>query len=74
MIRLLCGDKNLGLPAYLVFGTIYGEPGSCATEADPLAACTGIVPFRTIVTIIGFVSRVYFSSQLLPNFMFFNPL
>merc|ERR1719167_1795662 len=23
ILRLLCGDKNLGLPAYLVFGTIY---------------------------------------------------
>ena len=57
ILRLLCGDKSLGIPPAISFGTMYGEEGSCPTDEDPLAACTGPVPFRLIVTIIGTVSR-----------------
>ena len=57
LLRLLCGDKLMGIGATIVFGTMYGDEGSCPTDEDPLAACTGPVPFRLIVTIIGAVSR-----------------
>ena len=37
MCRLLCGDKQLGLPAKLVFGTVYGEDNSCPENTeDPM--------------------------------------
>ena len=66
VLRLLCGDKAMGIPPVITFGTIYGEPGSCPIEADPAHdppieadpehACEGPVPFRIIVTVIGIVS------------------
>lgn len=59
VLRLLCGEKNMGIPSTISFGTIYGEAGSCPTEADPDHACEGPVPFRTIVTAIGIVSLTY---------------
>eukprot|EP00092_Neocalanus_flemingeri_P106012 GFUD01135966.1.p1 GENE.GFUD01135966.1~~GFUD01135966.1.p1 ORF type:complete len:607 (+),score=99.83 GFUD01135966.1:58-1878(+) len=61
-LRLLCGDKALGIPATISFGTMYGEEGSCPTDEDPLNACTGIVPFRLIVTIIGTLIHLSVSS------------
>jgi len=61
ILRLLCGDKALGIPATIVFGLMYGEEGSCPTDEDPLAACTGPVPFRLIVTIIGTIIHIIFS-------------
>jgi len=61
LIRLLCGEKAMGLEPSISFGTIYGDPGSCPTDEDPEAACTGPVPFRLIVTIIGALVHVLFS-------------
>jgi len=61
LLRLLCGEAKMGLPVLLSFGTMYGEPGSCPTLDDPLAACTGPVPYRLIVTIIGAISHVLLS-------------
>jgi high affinity choline transporter 7 len=61
ILRLLCGDSLMGIPATISFGTVYGEEGSCPTDADPLAACTGPVPFRLIVTIIGTLVHILFS-------------
>ena len=56
VLRLLCGDKAMKLPPVISFGKIYGEPGSCPEEDDPLHACQGDVPYRTIVAAIGIVS------------------
>ena len=56
-LRLLCGDKNMGIPPVISFGTIYGEPGSCPEAENEDLACEGQVPYRVIVTIIGIVSR-----------------
>ncbi len=56
MLRLLCGDGQLGIPASISFGTMYGAPGTCPTDLNPHEPCQGAYPFRTIVTLIGFVS------------------
>ena len=58
ILRLLCGDSLMGIPAIISFGTVYGKEGSCPTDTDKLAACTGPVPFRLIVTIISIVSII----------------
>ena len=68
VLRLLCGEGNMGIPATISFGTIYGEAGSCPTEADPDHACEGPVPFRTIVTAIGIL--VHLSVSSLTHFLF----
>ena len=52
ILRLLMGDKYLGLPAVISFGTI-SEP--CATVDAPELVCQGDVPYRTIVMLIGLV-------------------
>ena len=49
------GDKYLGLPAVISFGTI-SEP--CAVDAPELI-CQGDVPYRTIVMLIGLVRKFY---------------
>jgi len=67
-LRLLCGDKQLGLPVVLSFGTLYGEEGSCPTPEDPMGMCTGILPFRTIVTIIGLC--IHMSLSQLTDWLF----
>ena len=67
-LRLLCGDKNMGIPPVISFGTIYGEPGSCPEAENEDLACEGQVPYRVIVTIIGIVSR--HQSIRLPNLTF----
>jgi len=74
LLRLLCGDKLMNLPAAISFGKIYGDPGSCpyvCAKLDPpilegcvddlLRACENEVPFRIIVTIIGTLVHVMFS-------------
>jgi len=61
ILRLLCGEAKMSLPVLISFGTVYGEPGSCPTADDPLAACEGPVPFRLIVTIIGALTHVLVS-------------
>ena len=61
VLRLLCGDKAMKLPPVISFGKIYGEPGSCPEEDDPLHACQGDVPYRTIVAAIGIVSLNFLS-------------
>ena len=55
LLRLLCGDKAMNLPPSISFGEISVE---CPTEDDPTKMCTGPVPFRTIVAIIGIVSSL----------------
>ena len=57
ILRLLCGEKDMGIPPAISFGTIYGEPGSCPEAENEDRACEGAVPYRVIVTIIGIVSR-----------------
>ena len=64
-LRLLCGDKNMGIPPVISFGTIYGEPGSCPEAENEDRACEGAVPFRVIVTVIGIVSNS--AEKLLQN-------
>lgn len=61
LLRLLCGDKVLGLPAVIVFGYIYGPEGSCPLEDDPLNPCKGLMPFRLFVTIIGTIVHLIVS-------------
>ena len=51
VLRLLCGDKTLGLPATIEFGRVYGGP--CPTLEDPDKLCYGPMPYRLFVTIIG---------------------
>lgn len=62
VLRLLCGDKAMKLPPVISFGKIYGEPGSCPEEDDPLHACQGDVPYRTIVAAIGILVHLIVSS------------
>merc|ERR1719187_2164702 len=50
ILRLLCGDKVLGLPVVLSFGTVYGEGDK-----------TGPMPYRLIVTILGALIHVMVS-------------
>jgi len=50
ILRLLVGDKYLGLPALLSFGTI-AVP--CPTVEAPDLVCEGDLPYRTIVMLIG---------------------
>jgi len=58
LLRLLCGDSAMNLPASISFGEISVE---CPTEEDPTKMCTGPVPFRTIVAIIGIVANLLVS-------------
>merc|ERR1719264_6019 len=60
-LRLLCGDKNMGIPPSISFGTIYGEPGSCPEAENEDLACEGQVPYRVIVTIIGIIVHLIVS-------------
>jgi len=48
----------MNLPASISFGEISVE---CPTEEDPTKMCTGPVPFRTIVAIIGIVANLLVS-------------
>ena len=50
ILRLLCGDKTMGIPAAIEFGKVYAD---CPTEEDPNKICTGAMPFRLFVTLIG---------------------
>jgi len=59
VLRLLCGDKTLGLPATIEFGRVYG--GSCPTLDDPDKMCYGPMPYRLFVTIIGAVIHIVIS-------------
>ena len=54
MLRLLVGDKYLGLPAVISFGTISSP---CPTMEDPALVCQGELPYRTIVMLIGLVGK-----------------
>jgi len=67
-LRLLCGEKKLGLPKALDFGKVYGEPGSCPLPEDEMHACTGEMPYRTFVTIIG--ALVFVLVTLLTDHLF----
>jgi len=50
ILRLLCGEKSLGIAAAISFGTIHGDDGK-----------TGPMPFRLFVTIIGTIVHIIFS-------------
>ena len=50
ILRLLCGDKTMGIPAAIEFGKVYAD---CPTEEDPNKICEGAMPFRLFVTLIG---------------------
>ena len=52
ILRLLVGDKYLGLPALLSFGSV-SVP--CPTEEAPELLCEGELPYRTFVMLIGLV-------------------
>jgi len=68
LLRLLCGEGKLGLPKVLDFGKVYGEAGSCPLPEDPLHACTGDLPYRTFVTLIGVF--VFVCVTLLTDYLF----
>jgi len=55
ILRLLCGEGALNLPAAISFGSI---SGACPTDEDPDKICYGPVPFRLIVTILGTIVHV----------------
>jgi len=67
ILRLLMGDKYLGLPAVISFGTI-SEP--CATVDAPELVCQGDVPYRTIVMLIGLVVHILISGMVHIMFCF----
>merc|ERR1719318_2147113 len=48
LLRLLMGDKYLGLPPALSFGKLSGP-----CPLDPEALCEGELPFRTLVMLLG---------------------
>merc|ERR1712211_165370 len=58
VLRLMCGDKTMGIPAAIEFGTI---KAACPTEDDPDKMCEGAMPFRLFVTIIGAAVHVIVS-------------
>jgi len=78
ILRLLCGESKLGIPAQISFGTIYAPEWeecvantNCGVEfkedADKVddcvnKACTGDVPFRTIVMLISLILHVIISA------------
>jgi len=53
ILRILCGDKYLGLPEFISFGNM---TDSCPQEITGL--CEGEMPFRTIIMIIGLISHL----------------
>jgi len=60
LMRLLVGEEKLGISPSISFGTIYNSECSYAEDGSLLPGqklddCTGPVPFRTIVTIIGII-------------------
>ena len=55
LLRLLCGDKTMGIPAAIEFGKIYA---ACPTDENPDKMCEGPMPFRLFVTIIGALVHV----------------
>ena len=55
ILRLLVGDKYLGLPAVISFGTITAP---CPSLQDPDLMCVGELPYRTFVMLIGLVRRI----------------
>jgi len=58
VLRLLVGDKYLGLPAVFSFGTVTAE---CPTLEDPLLVCEGELPYRTFIMLIGLVVHILIS-------------
>jgi len=67
MLRLLVGDKYLGLPAVISFGTISSP---CPTMEDPALVCQGELPYRTIVMLIGLVVHILISGLVHVIFCF----
>ena len=53
LLRLLAGDDKMKLPHTISFGT-YSV--ACPTDEAPDMMCSGELPFRTFITIIGIVS------------------
>jgi high affinity choline transporter 7 len=58
LLRLLCGDKTMGIPAAIEFGKVYA---ACPTVDDPDKMCEGPMPFRLFVTLIGAAVHVVIS-------------
>merc|ERR1719264_1940557 len=58
LLRLLCGDKTMGIPAAIEFGKVYA---ACPTADDPDKMCEGPMPFRLFVTLIGAAVHVLIS-------------
>ena len=50
ILRILCGDKYLGIPQIITFGEMVSN--DC-----PNGKCSGEMPFRTIIMLIGLVSE-----------------
>ena len=64
-LRLLTGDKYLGLTQHFSFGVITAP---CPTLHHPALVCSGELPYRTIIMIIGLL--VHISLSCLTNFLF----
>jgi len=56
LLRLLVGDKYLGLPPAFSFGVI-----EAPCPQDPQQLCQGELPFRTIVMLLGLLTHVIVS-------------
>ena len=58
ILRILCGDKYLGIPQIITFGEMISN--DCSS-----GQCSGDMPFRTIIMIIGLVSSSKSSKHLI---------
>ena len=65
VLRLLIGDKYLGLSQHFSFGVITVP---CATNDHPALLCSGELPYRTIIMIIGLL--VHISLSYFTHFLF----
>jgi len=60
-LRLLVGDKYLGLPAAISFGTISSPCSSMKNVATSDELCEGELPYRTFIMLIGLVVHILVS-------------